>query len=445
LVHHGTTDGEEDDYVKGNCFIIEGTMMGVRQWGNGIYYYLSAIMYLLKKGATYVIVPTTKNKQGKIMNPIGAINLESIAYGPNATLDFDESKCALVNPREIWAGSWGTMWDFMNFRNEWDEFTKDWPKVEKAFNQNPYIADFGIYPSMHNVTNNIGVDWENVVVLHIRQGDVMVQVNGPQKIFWHSQPPCAFYEDVIETGYKDGKPFPYVLIITNKIPGRHPNLINICDQYLEDRYASGEYATKLLDYNLISDRLLTKDSHAGNPEENVGLRKDLYILSEAINVAEGHSTFTMGTTIFNYNLKRHFYPSAPATINTVLPTKRTIDGLSVYTRQFYLPNVEQTLYILDGWLEFDASCNAYSKHMDQPIFTFMTNAQKLAKEKWGRRKTNYTQELLNYNRSLIVKYKTTNEPFHCDDISAATNNPSWFIPCICSSTSLNSTSITAQE
>jgi len=407
----------EDEFVKGNCFIIDPP---VYQWGNGVYYRMLSIIYLLKKEATYVKVSAEKGRKS-----IGVVNLDGVAYGPEASKDFDESVCTNVHPSEIWGGGWGNMWDFMNFREEFDSMSKEWPKGENL-NQNPYATDFGVYPSMENVTNTIGVSWNEVLVLHIRQGDVMAQVNVMKK-FVHSQPPCAYYEDAIETGY-NGKPFPYVLIVTNKIKDRNANQTNPCDQYLEDRYSSGEHTTKLLNYNLVSNRLFTRDSHAGVVGENEDLRKDLFILTEAVNLAEGHSTFTIGTVMLNYKLKRHFYPSAPATINTVLPTKRTIDGLEVYTRQFYLPNVEQTSYILHGWLGFDGSCNAFNVHRDIHILQFMSKSRDKALQ-W--KDTNFTEKLLGYDRSNIVKFKTINETFVCNSSSVTTDNPSWYIPCIC--------------
>ena len=175
LVHYAK-DGE-DEYMKGNCFIVKTTMAGRRQWGNGMYYYMSSIMYLLRKGATYVIIPKVKGH-----NPNGAVNLDGIAYGPRASVEFDESTCTKVDPMEIWTGVGGTMWDFIKFRDEFDTMSKDWP-TGKTLNQNPFRSDYGVYPSIESVTSALRVNWEEVLVIHIRQGDVMEQVNGPMKIF----------------------------------------------------------------------------------------------------------------------------------------------------------------------------------------------------------------------------------------------------------------------
>lgn len=409
--------------VKENCFIVKATMNGLVQWGNGVYYYLSVIDALLKNGATHIKL---EQKPGVI--PIGVYNLDGVAYGPKASENVNESTCTIIEAMDLITKYKGLMWDLMNLREQWDDMTKRWgDAVSASVNQNPFKTDFGVYPSLPEVTNTFGVNWEEVIVLHIRQGDVMKLVHVGRHL-GHSQPPCAYYEDVIETGYNGG-PFPYVLIITNKIKNRDPLLVNICDQYLEERYGSGEHNTKLLDYNMISDRLFTKDSHAGKAGQHEGLRKDLFILTQAVNVGEGHSTFTMGTTLFNYKLKRHFYPAAPATINTLLQEQRTHNGNAVAQRQFYLPRVEQTLYILDDWHGYDGSCKSY-KDINGPFFTFVLSHLKLAEE-WKEKNTNFTQELLNYNRSSIVKFKTSGQPFPCESVSMMKDNPSWYIPCIC--------------
>ena len=360
----------EDEDVKGKCFIVGATAMGIDQWGNGVYYYMSVINYLLRKGASYVRLESTA---GRI--PIGAINIAGVPIGPGASEDFDESNCNIIHGGREYHDYNGAMWDFITLRDQWDNMVKDWT-VGPSINRSPFETDFGVYPSLEEVTSSVGVNLEEVIVLHIRQGDVMWLVN-EQTNFGHSQPPCAYYEDVIETGY-DGKPFPFVLIITNKIRDKNPIFINICDQYLEEKYSKSDQATKILPYHLISRRLFTKDSHAGKAGDLEGLRKDLFILTEAVNVAEGHSTFTMGTVMFGYNLKRHFYPSAPATINSLAPTTNTLDGLILYQRQFYVPGVEQTLYILDGWLGFDGSCKVYEGGFSNIGYRFQVSAAKEA-------------------------------------------------------------------
>jgi len=67
-----------------------------------------------------------------------------------------------------------------------------------------------------------------------------------------------------------------------------------------------KYPTKILDYDLLLNKLVADDTIPYD-----FLRRDLHILSSAINLAEGHSTFTMGTTMFNTQLKRHFVPANP--------------------------------------------------------------------------------------------------------------------------------------
>lgn len=422
-------NNDDNNDVKGKCYIIGTTAKGDSSWGNGVYYYITVINYFLRKGAIYVKLRSTP---GRV--PIGVVNIADVAYGPKASADFDESACIILKGGRDYHKYIGAMWDFMNLREQWDDIVKYWPKGPNI-NQSPFKTDFGVYPSLQDVLLIFGVNVEEVIVVHIRQGDVMSMIN-ERHMFVHTQPPCAYYEDVIETGYNGGH-FPYVLIITNKIADRNPNLINICDQYLEDRYKSGHHGTKLLNYNFVTNRLHTKDTtHAGPAKGNEGLRKDLFILTEAINVAEGHSSFTIGTTMVNFNLKRHFYTSAPATITGFLQTTRSIDGKSLYQRQFYLPNIEQTLYVLNGWLGFDGSCKAYQGDIDtfniqHPQAQFQINGERQVREWAETKRTNFTEQLLNYDRSLISKFKSTNKPFKCDSVSKMRDNPSWFIPCKC--------------
>jgi len=445
------TEGDINELkIKDECFIIDINIRGERQWGNSMYYYMSALTYLLQKGASAVFMPNGRvEPHNSLGNPIGVPNLDNNAYGPKANT-VNKSDCEIVNPKYLGDdGYYGVykefknggpngsnMQDLMEFREKWNDIKKDWPS--EPFNLNLFETDFGVEPSIEKVVNTIGVDdWKDVLVIHIRQGDVMARANksGP-KLFIHSQPPCAFYEDVIETGL-DGQPFPYVLIVTNEAT----SLIhqNACNNYLNDKYSTRDNFTKLLDYDMLVDRLHTVSSHAGDTGYNDGMRKDLYILTQAVNVAEGHSTFTMGTTLLNYNLKRHFYPSTPATINSVPQAKVTLNGHWVNTRQFYIPTIQQTTYVLHDWLGYNGSCNVYKNTSTSELdgnLGFDTWLETVTKESeaWEENGTNFTQKLLNYKRSSMVKHKTSDKPFRCDNTDAVSHfkdNSHWFIPCKC--------------
>jgi len=308
----GTNEGLK---IKDECFVIDINIRGERQWGNAMYYYMSAITYLLQKGASAVFMPNGRvNPNNSLGNPIGVPNLDNNVYGPKANT-VKKSDCKIVDSRYLGDGYVGlkkgdvrpngsNMQDMMNFRENWDSIRKDWPS--EPFNLDLFESDFGVEPSIDKVIHTIGVDdWNDVLVIHIRQGDVMARANKPgPKLFIHSQPPCAFYEDVIETGL-DGYPFPYLLIITNE--ATTPIHRNACNNYLNEKYGTRDHFTKILDYDMLADRLYTVPSHAGDEGYNEGMRKDLYILTQAVNIAEGHSTFTLGTVLLNKNLKRHFF------------------------------------------------------------------------------------------------------------------------------------------
>ena len=64
------------------------------------------------------------------------------------------------------------MRDFMNFCKDFNNMTKYWLKGENL-KQNPYVTDFRVHPSIENVSGKIGVNWEEVTVLHAHQGDVI--------------------------------------------------------------------------------------------------------------------------------------------------------------------------------------------------------------------------------------------------------------------------------
>lgn len=93
-------------FIKGQCFIIEPANYGVSQWGNSMYYYTSAIMYLLKQGASGVFSIGGEGtlggkKQPKI--PIGVPNLDGVFFGSNSTTTIlDMSNCMRVMPQ--WVG-----------------------------------------------------------------------------------------------------------------------------------------------------------------------------------------------------------------------------------------------------------------------------------------------------------------------------------------------------
>merc|ERR1712157_151444 len=129
------------------------------------------------------------------------------------------------------------------------------------------------------VKKSLKIDWNEVLVIHIRQGDVMSMTYPPHRLMGHSQPPCTYYEDVIETGYINGGAFPYVLIVTN--PQTEDVRINPCVQYIQDRYSSSS-SSSIINYEGLTNSLTLVDSHAGTKDDIASkfLRFDLHILTQ---------------------------------------------------------------------------------------------------------------------------------------------------------------------
>jgi len=113
-----------------------------------------------------------------------------------------------------------------------------------------------------------------------------------------------------------------------------------------------------------------------------------------------------------------------------------LDGNWVNTRQFYMPNVQQTLYVLHDWLGYNGSCSSYKTTHDHILdgnFGFDTWLAKVTEESevWEEKGTNFTQKLLNYQRSSMIKHISSSESFRCDNVAASHTMKNWFIPCKC--------------
>lgn len=411
-----------DKRIEGNCYSIQNKFNGFSQWGNAMYFYMFSIMYLLRNGASVVILKSLTTM------PI-CTHLADVVYGPNAN-SYNENDCLEWDP-SLWYRSQGAMQDIMDLRRDWDTLTVNWPKNDKSsprLNLNPFLPYTGVVPSLVEVAmTESNVDWNDVLVLHIRQGDVMSNAYAPHFLFLHSQPPCAYYEDAIETGFVNGTAFPYILITTN--PQKDEMRKNPCAKYLHDRYTSGLYPnTKVLDYNqLISGFTETYRL----PTRWKPVRLDLHILIEAVNLAEGHSTFTMGTTMLNTKLKRHFVPANPSTINCVHPLSTTLHGDYVYKRQYYSKDLIQIQYLLPDWFGFSPTCNEIE--MNQ-VKWWRIGVTEHMKKMWDTSKENIQQKMLDYPRGLLIKYKTSNKPFQCKSTEnplIAMDRSKWFAPCIC--------------
>lgn len=184
------------------------------------------------------------------------------------------------------------------------------------------------------------LDWDSTLVIHIRQGNAQ-EVAASGRMYGHMQPPCAYYLKAIEHGF-DNKAFPFVLIVTNRqVPGTLG--YGPCADAIEKAHP---------------DKVINMTHFISQFQSEFGLLGfDIYLLSQAVNVAEGHSTFTMGTTILNRNLKRNFLPAAPHTINSIRPMVPNVHGEKVHSRGLYQASgVYQEMMVMDGWLGYNASC-----------------------------------------------------------------------------------------
>jgi len=86
--------------IGGQCFVLDASAYGDTQWGNAIYYYSSAIMYLLRNGATGVFMTSAKDDTGRPRNPIGVPNLDGKGFGPEVS-SVKKDNCIFVNPKYV--------------------------------------------------------------------------------------------------------------------------------------------------------------------------------------------------------------------------------------------------------------------------------------------------------------------------------------------------------
>merc|ERR1719203_603931 len=85
---------------------------------------------------------------------------------------------------------------------------------------------------------------------------------------------------------------------------------------------------------------------------------------------------------------------------------------------------------LDDWLGHDASCHYYDKKGNRPLMEFIRKAGEKSVS-WDREGKNMSNYMLEYKRSSMMKYMTTNEPFQCKALPGFNDDSKWFIPCIC--------------
>ena len=233
----------------------------------------------------------------------------------------------------------------------------------------PFYFDFGA-----DASARLPDDWDEVLVIHMRQGDVM-ETAASGVYFGHAQPPCAYYEDVIETG-RDGGSFEKVLLVTSETPDDKPLAINPCVGWLREKYGSAAAAVAA---PRKDDKKATKHARMrtklipGPRFRKTSVLSDLFLLSNAVNLAESHSTFTMGAVLLNRRLRRHFFVAFPATINSVpecvamtsAGTTATATATAsshgamttarrcIPTRTVRMPGVTQVQYVAQGWLNFN--------------------------------------------------------------------------------------------
>jgi len=410
------------ELVKGRCVELRSTsfnpkwddISGFIQWGNYMIYYYTALMFIVQAGASSVKMPPQE--------VAGLDNIRGITYRPlNSTshVMHPSDDCLFWHPLHTFLTSikeYGSMQDLYDFREQWIT-------IMGTEQPNPFVPDFGIQPSMEIASSRMDIPWKDVIVLHVRGGDAHALANRGGYM-GHMQPPCSYYEDIVETGYDNGKAFPYVLVITSrKITNFDAEGINPCAAYIEDRYRSGSHATQLVDYNELAQHLSSKT----NDIKHIGIRVDLFILSNAVNLAEGHSTFTMGTNLLNYQLQRHFVPAGPATINSFRQMKKSNGSKIEYTRQYYSESITQVQYLMPGWFDYDASCAAMTKGTYRYYGTWLRELPKIYKQHQNNH-TTLSDLMLEYPRSSLVKFVTSNEPFRCNGVEL---NPHWYAPCVC--------------
>lgn len=397
--------------VKGRCVKLRSNdISGVRQWGNYMIDYYTALMFIVQAGASSIKMPRQE--------VLGLDHIRGTTYHPLDSADalaLPSDECIVWHPILTYFFATtknGSMQDLYDFRGQWD-------KIMGIEQPNPFVADFGIQPAMKIASQRMDIPWKDVIVLHMRGGDAQaVAYRG--EFMGHMQPPCSYYEDIVETGYDNGTAFPYVLVITERKKKMQPEAINPCAAYIENRYRSGLHATKLVNYNELAQHL----SNKADDDEHIGQRKDMFILSNAVNLGEGHSSFTMGTNLLNHQLKRHFVPSAPATINSFLQMKTSSDGTRIeYLRQYYSENVTQVQYLMPGWLDYNASCSA----LEAGWHRWAGKMLEVYKQHQSNHKT-ISNLMLEYPRSNLVKFVTSNEPFRCNGVEL---NPHWYAPCMC--------------
>lgn len=229
---------EAANLVKGKCVEFHGNdLSGITQWGNYILYYYAALMYIVQAGASSVKMP-----RGEVL---GFDGIRGTIYRPlDAPPPSPDDDCVVWHPKETFLFSlsdYGSMQDLYNFRDQWET-------IMGTEQRNPFVADFGLQPAMATASQRMDIPWEDVIVLHMRGGDAQATAQRGDYM-GHMQPPCSYYEDIVETG-DDGRAFPYVLVITERKTMTVAGGINPCAAYIEDRYRSGLHATKLVNYDV---------------------------------------------------------------------------------------------------------------------------------------------------------------------------------------------------
>jgi len=122
-----------DEKIMGNCYIIPNKFDGVLQWGNAVYFYLFSVMYLLRNGASVVVIDKIDTSiRSNIAKPLGT-TLDDAIYGPRAD-HFNKEECYEWYPKLLYREQ-GAMQDLMDLRNNWDHISSNWPKNEVS-NQN---------------------------------------------------------------------------------------------------------------------------------------------------------------------------------------------------------------------------------------------------------------------------------------------------------------------
>ena len=79
-----TIDGY-DDRVQDNCYIIQNEFNGINQWGNAVYFYMFSLMYLIRNGASIIVIKEVDGTNPRQAKPIGTM-LDGVVFGPKADI-----------------------------------------------------------------------------------------------------------------------------------------------------------------------------------------------------------------------------------------------------------------------------------------------------------------------------------------------------------------------